>query len=175
MWVRDGRRAFELKRSVAVCSFEKSDLPGILRLERQSFDRDAWSRQVFLEYACKAPDLFLVAKASGSVAGYSIAFLARHGAEIVSLAVHPRYRREGVATVLLRTTIRKLRRSGAPAAWLMVRRENEGAIRLYRKIGFVRTATVRDYYDDHSSAWRMRMQLGGKLVLVRFQRQQPTG
>jgi ribosomal protein S18 acetylase RimI-like enzyme len=110
--------------------------------------------------ASVAPDLFLVARVGGSIAGYSAACLARHGAEIASLAVRPRYRQNGVATALLETTIRKRQRSRAQAVWLMVRRQNEQAIRLYRKLGFVRTATVPNYYDDRSSGWRMRIGLG---------------
>ena len=149
-----------MKQTVTVRSFQKIDLPSILRIERESFDRGAWSGEVFLEYACGAPDLFLVARVAGSIAGYSIACLARHGAEIASLAVRPQYRQEGVATVLLKTTIRKVRRSGAQAVWLMVRRRNEEAIRLYRKLGFVRTGTVPNYYDDNSAGWRMRMGFG---------------
>jgi [ribosomal protein S18]-alanine N-acetyltransferase len=153
-----------VKQTVTVRSFEKNDLPSILRIELESFDRDAWSRGVFLEYACAAPDLFLVARVAGRIVGYSIACLARHGAEIASLAVRPGYRREGVATVLLKTTIRKVRRSGAQAVWLMVRRQNEEAIRLYRKLGFVRAGTVPNYYDDNSSGWRMRVSLGDNAI-----------
>ncbi len=144
---------------VTVRVFEKNELPGILRIERESFDRDAWPRDTFLEYAAAVPDLFLVARVAGRIAGYSIAYPGRHGAEIASLGVRPVYRRSGVATALLRATLRKLRRSGAKAVWLMVRRQNEEAIRLYRKLGFVRTGTVPDYYGDHSSGWRMRMDL----------------
>jgi ribosomal protein S18 acetylase RimI-like enzyme len=62
-----------------------------------------------------------------------------------------------VATALLKNTLRKVRRAGAQAAWLMVRRENEGAIRLYRRLGFARTATVPDYYEDGATGWRMRV------------------
>jgi ribosomal-protein-alanine N-acetyltransferase len=131
-----------VKQLITVRSFENNNLPSILRIERESFDRDAWSREVFLEYACAASDLFLVAREAGCLAGYSIACLARHGGEIASLAVRPRYRQEGVATVLLKTTIRRVRRSGAQAVWLMVRRQNDEAIRLYRKLGFVHTGTV---------------------------------
>jgi ribosomal-protein-alanine N-acetyltransferase len=148
-----------VKQTVTIRSFQKGDLPGILRMELESFGRDAWPRELFLEYAAAVPDLFLVARAGGTIAGYSIACQSRHGAEIASLAVRSPYRRRGVATALLRATFRKLRRSGAKAVWLMVRRRNEEAIRLYRKLGFVRTGTVPNYYDDHSSGWRMRMGL----------------
>jgi ribosomal-protein-alanine N-acetyltransferase len=140
--------------------FEKRDLHGILRIECESFDRDAWSREVFLEYGRATPDLFLVARADGRIAGYSIACMTRHGGEIASLAVRPTYREKGIATALLRATFRKLRRNGAKAVWLMVRRQNEPAIRLYRKLGFVHTGTIANYYDDQSPGWRMRMGLG---------------
>ena len=156
------RKAVAVKQPITVRSFENNDLPSILRIERKSFDRDAWSREVFLEYACAASDLFLVARVAGRIAGYSIACLARHGAEIASLAVRLRYRQEGVATVLLKTTIRRVRRTGARAVWLMVRRQNDEAIRLYRKLGFVHTGTVPNYYNDDSSGWRMRIGLGDK-------------
>jgi ribosomal-protein-alanine N-acetyltransferase len=147
--------------------FEKDDLPGIMRIERASFNRDAWPRELFVAYASAAPALFLVAKADGRIAGYSIATLALPNrdckgvatdgrAEIESLAVLPRYRNLGVATVLLKRTIQKARRSGARAISLMVRRKNESAIQLYRKLGFVRVATIANYYPDGAAAWRMR-------------------
>jgi ribosomal protein S18 acetylase RimI-like enzyme len=103
--------------------------------------------------------MFLVARIAGSIAGYSIACLTRHGGEIASLAVGPPYRRSGVATALLRATIRKLKHAGAASVWLIVRRENREAIQLYRKLGFLRTATVPHYYGDGSSGWRMRLRL----------------
>ena len=153
---------------IIIRKFEARDLPGILRMERESFERDAWSRATFLEYAAAVPEFFLVATVPGrfgreNIAGYSIASLTRHGAEIDSLAVRPRYRQEGVAAALLNAIFRKLRRRGAQAVLLMVRRENEPAIRLYRKLGFERTATVPDYYENGASraGWRMRKDLGG--------------
>jgi [ribosomal protein S18]-alanine N-acetyltransferase len=146
--------------SITIQVFEKSDLPGILRIEREAFPLDAWPRQTFIEYAAAVPDLFLVAKVAESVSGYSIGTLTHHGAEIASLAVGARHRQMGVATALLQAMFPKLRRSGAQAVFLMVRRQNEGAIRLYRKLGFVRTGTVRNHYADGTPAWRMRMSLG---------------
>jgi [ribosomal protein S18]-alanine N-acetyltransferase len=142
---------------IAIRPFKPRDLPGILRIERESFNRDAWPRQLFVEYSRNAPVVFLVATVGGSIAGYSIACFTRHGAEIVSVGVRPKFRQQGVATALLKKTLQRVKKAGAAAVWLMVRRENEGAIRLYRRLGFVRTATVRNYYEDRATAWRMRI------------------
>lgn len=136
--------------------FEKGDLPGILRIERASFGRDAWPREAFLDYASAAPDLFLVARAGGRIAGYSIATLTRHGAELDSLAVLPPYRRQGIAAALLKGTMRKARGAGARVVSLMVRRKNHAAIKLYRNLGFVRVATIANYYGTGRAGWRMR-------------------
>jgi len=150
--------------TVVIRAFQKADLPAILRMERECFGQDAWPREMFLDYAAEAPELFLVARvprgvSGSSIAGYSIARMTRHEAEIASLAVRPLFRRRGVATALLRASLRKLRRSGAKAVWLMVRSNNQEAIGLYRRLGFLRTATVPNYYDDRSSGWRMGMGL----------------
>ena len=139
--------------------FEARDLPRILRIENSSFGKEAWPAELFQEYALESPKLFLVATAGRRLAGYSIACVRRQTAELASIAVLPEYRGRGVATKLLRTTLRKVRRQGATAMWLMVRSDNEPAIRLYRTFGFVRTATVRGYYEDGSSGWRMRVML----------------
>ena len=139
--------------------FEPGDLRGILRLERACFGMDAWRKEAFEEYAGAVPKLFLVARIDGRLAGYSIATPARHGGEIDSLAVLPMFRRYGVATALLRASIRKLRRAGARSVSLMVRRGNTPAIALYRSLGFRRVATVARYYPRGVTAWRMRLEL----------------
>jgi ribosomal-protein-alanine N-acetyltransferase len=111
---------------------------------------------MFVEYAKAAPKLFLVARADRAMAGYSIATFTRHGAEIESVAVLPRYRKLGIASALLKRTIQKARHRGVPAISLMVRRKNAAAIRLYRSLGFVRVATVANYYGEGRAGWRMR-------------------
>lgn len=137
-------------------AFEESDLAGVLRIERACFGRDAWPREAFLEYAGAAPKLFLIARVDHGIAGYSIATFTRHGAEIESVAVLPRFRKRGIASALLKRAIQSARRGGAPAISLMVRRKNAAAIRLYRSLGFVRVATVANYYGDGRAGWRMR-------------------
>lgn len=140
-----------------VRAFAAADLPAILRMERACFGRDAFPRELFEQYAAAVPRLFLVARVAGRIAGYSIATLTRHGGEIESLAVFPRHRRRGVATALVKEMLRRLRRSGVRRVYLMVRRSNEAAIRLYRGYGFQRVATIANYYPGGVTAWRMRL------------------
>lgn len=139
--------------------FQIGDLPRILRIEKQSFGADAWPAGLFREYARACPRLFLVAWVGRVAAGYSITCIGKNTAEIASIAVLPEYRGRLIASKLLSRTIRKLQRVGVDAITLMVRRDNRGAIDLYRMFGFVRTATVHGYYEDGAVAWRMRLAL----------------
>lgn len=131
----------------------------LLAVEEDAFGPDAWPADLFRSYALSNPELFLVARAGRAIAGYAIAALSRGGAEIASIAVHSRYRRQHVASFLFRAIRRRVCRRGASAIWLMVRLDNEAAIRFYRGLGFARTGTTPGYYEDGSSAWRMRLPL----------------
>lgn len=139
--------------------FDARDLSRILRIEANSFGADAWPAELFEEYARACPKLFLVATVGRRIAAYSIACIRRQAAELASIGVLPEYRGRGIATKLLQATVRKVRRQGAATMWLMVRWDNKPAIDLYRKFGFVRTASVHGYYEDGSSASRMHVML----------------
>jgi [ribosomal protein S18]-alanine N-acetyltransferase len=136
--------------------FHPRDLAGILKIENASFGVDAWPAELFREYARACPRLFLVAELNGTIAGYIIACLEKERAEIASIAVLPRYRGRRIASQLLTRTLRTLEGLGASTVSLMVRRDNLSAIELYRKFGFIRTATVHGYYEDGAVAWRMK-------------------
>jgi ribosomal-protein-alanine N-acetyltransferase len=136
------------------------DLPAILRIETKSFARDAWSRDQFLDYlADPARCVFLVASIQGTVIAYALAYHTAIRAEIDSIAVTPRYRRQGIAATLLKRVLNSLRSLGLPAVFLNVRLENESAIRLYRELGFAPIRRIHHYYEDGATAIRMRRML----------------
>jgi ribosomal protein S18 acetylase RimI-like enzyme len=60
---------------------------------------------------------------------------------------------------MMNYTATMLRRLGEPSWSLNVRTKNEGAIRFYRRFGFVRSRTLRGYYEDGGDAWRMRLKV----------------
>jgi ribosomal-protein-alanine acetyltransferase len=133
------------------------DLVSIVRIEKQSFDRDAWDRELFLDYLAQADrSVFLAAVIDGRVVGYALAFHSPICAELHSIAVAPRARGRGVAVALLRRIVGLLRQRGFEIVSLNVRLENTAAIGLYRKLGFQRVRRVNGYYEDGAPAWRMR-------------------
>ncbi|MEO8131150.1 MAG: GNAT family N-acetyltransferase, partial [Bryobacteraceae bacterium] len=81
--------------------------------------------------------------------------------ELVSIAVDPDFRTLGVGAALMKHTASVLKRRRVYSWHLMVRINNEPAIRFYRRFGFVRSRTVRGYYENGGDAWRMRTLLAG--------------
>jgi ribosomal protein S18 acetylase RimI-like enzyme len=69
------------------------DLPSILRIEKKSFQRDAWDRELFLAYLGRsARSVFLAATINRQVVGYALAFHNETLAEIHSIAVASAWR-----------------------------------------------------------------------------------
>lgn len=59
---------------------------------------------------------------------------------IANVAVHPDFRRKGIARMLTQQAISHAQFQGVDAVWLHVKEHNEGAIDLYKKLGFVHKA-----------------------------------
>lgn len=59
---------------------------------------------------------------------------------VANVAVHPDYRRQGIARRLTLQVIQHARQRQASSVWLHVRQENETAIRLYSELGFLERA-----------------------------------
>lgn len=135
------------------------DVDRILDIEAASFGREAWDRALFDEALEGCPELFLLAKLSGRIAGYSITCVAKDRAELVSIAVFPEARRFGVGEALLRFTLRALRRRKVAVWRLMVRIDNEEAVRFYKGLGFTRVRTVKGYYGPGRDGWAMEFRL----------------
>jgi ribosomal-protein-alanine N-acetyltransferase len=128
------------------------DLDPILDIEAASFGADAYDRNLFAKYTRKCGGLFLVAGLGAKVCAYSITAISsgRFGsrAELVSMAVAPASRRQGAASALMDSTVRRLRRRGVTRLGLMVKVTNHRARHFYEKYGFRRLRRVAGYYED---------------------------
>ncbi len=61
---------------------------------------------------------------------------------VQNLGVVPEYRGRGLGSLLLLKALEGFRQAGLSRAFLEVTSQNEGAIRLYRRLGFARVRTV---------------------------------
>src|ERR1019366_7796226 len=98
---------------ISIRRARSADLQSILRIERKSFARDAWDRELFLDYLARSDrSVFLIATIGRAVVGYALAFPSETRAEVDSIAVAPAARRKGVAVALLKGVIGGLRLRG---------------------------------------------------------------
>lgn len=67
---------------------------------------------------------------------------------IANVAVNPDYRRRGIARMLTAKAIEHARQRSVSWAWLHVRDDNEGAIQLYKSLGFLERARRSTWYSD---------------------------
>ncbi|MDR1997949.1 MAG: GNAT family N-acetyltransferase [Candidatus Margulisbacteria bacterium] len=66
--------------------------------------------------------------------------------QITGLFVRPEYRRRGLAEAALRELLAA--RPGLNNAYLEVRTDNQAALGLYQKLGFIKTGIRKNYYRN---------------------------
>ena len=91
--------------------------------------------------------------------GMLIARAAADEAEILTLAVEPRARRQGVARALVNKALAEAHGRGARMVLLEVSVSNAAARALYRRAGFVEVGRRPRYYTDGSDALILRVDL----------------
>ena len=79
---------------------------------------------------------------------------------IVTLDVHPDFRRQSIGYHLMERAEERLRQRGAARIILEVAVQNETAQRFYEKRGYLRQKLLRRYYADRSDAYLMEKALG---------------
>jgi ribosomal-protein-alanine N-acetyltransferase len=67
-------------------------------------------------------------------------------AELMTIAVEPRYRSKGVATALMRACFEDLLMTPAKRMILEVAADNPAAIKLYTRLGFQKISERKGYY-----------------------------
>jgi [ribosomal protein S18]-alanine N-acetyltransferase len=144
---------------IQIRAFRRRDLARVVAIEAASFRADAYSKELFLELFADCARLFFVARCSGRIAGYIVTCAGGERAEVVSIAVDPRYRGIGAGKALMRHTLARLKRAGVKRVLLMVRAANTAGLAFYRWFGFRRVGRVARYYGRGGDGVRMRRDL----------------
>jgi len=126
-----------------------TDLDGVLSVEAESFT-NPWTREMYAwelrnRSVCH---IYLVRTPDSAVAGFCAFWFVFDEIHINNVAMRPQFRGRGIGSTLLRHVLSEARRLGARRATLEVRASNEGARRLYERLGFYVAATRRNYYTN---------------------------
>ena len=124
-----------------------SDLDGIVAIENVSFP-SPWPRRVFEREIKSDKSYKRVIRLSGIVVAYIVTWTIYDEVHVLNVAVHPEFRQTGLGEKLMRDCLAESEENGLKYALLEVRISNEGAQKLYEKLGF-KTIQIRPkYYSD---------------------------
>lgn len=129
-----------------------ADLDALLELERACYlPQQAYQREEYRYALHRAKAVNLVLEANHKVIGFVGAFHHRtqRAGHIYTVNVHPDARGQGLGQRLMAACEDELATLGMTRVVLEVNVENEGAIRLYERVGYTRTARLKDYYTTY--------------------------
>lgn len=130
-----------------ITNMKEQHVAQVAGLEKLCF-ADPWSEKSVASELDNQLALWLVADDNGTVAGYIGSQTVMDGSDMMNVAVHPDYRKQGIATSLIAGLVEELRSRGSHSLTLEVRVSNEAAIRLYRLLDFREVGRRKNYYRN---------------------------
>lgn len=132
---------------VTYCQASIGHLPHILEIERKSFPCP-WDVNTFSSTMEDRRCEGIVAIEDEMVVGYCFAISLSNVVHVLNLAVHPCFRRKGIARQLLRDILSGAVSKDKMYAVLEVRTSNVPALSLYSSMGFTHVSTRHKYYSE---------------------------
>jgi ribosomal-protein-alanine acetyltransferase len=137
---------------VQIETASKQDLDRLHEIEKQCFQKEAFSRQQIADLLINYNSLGLVAKMSDQIAGFIIGCVRferkRIVGHVLTIDVAPESRKSGIGASLLQRMERFFKEEGAEACYLEVREDNDAALALYRKFGYAKICKLPCYYAE---------------------------
>ncbi|WP_304159277.1 ribosomal protein S18-alanine N-acetyltransferase [Fusobacterium ulcerans] len=127
---------------------DKKNLLEVAEMEEEIFHNTAFSIKQLEEMKKIDRYSFLIIKVEEKTAGYVILYDSVDVWEIMKIAVKKEHRRKGIGEELLKYISSLIQMP----IMLEVRENNIGAIEFYKKNGFEKIATRKNYYTDTGEA-----------------------
>jgi ribosomal-protein-alanine N-acetyltransferase len=146
-----------MKRSYSPRPATEEDIPQVAELEKKSI-RPPWSEENFRDELKKPHANFWVVtdnETDEKVLAYAVFSFPAEQAHLVTFAVQPDLRRQGMASYLLRHLISFVMRKKGESIILEVRKNNQPALTLYQKMGFVVIRNLPKFYPDGEDGFVM--------------------
>jgi ribosomal-protein-alanine N-acetyltransferase len=136
------------------------DIPVLATYEKELFPYSPWSTAQFKEEFAGIPTtrFMSVAEDGNTIVGYCGVFVPAPGieADILTVAVLPAFRRQGIAKEFMRQIEAYALEREASAMMLEVELSNDSAIKLYESLGYMKISVRMDYYGPGKDAHVMR-------------------
>ena len=130
-----------------IVSMTADHVEQVAALEKVCF-ADPWSEKSVASELTNPLALWLVALEGERVVGYIGSQTVLDESDMMNVAVHPDFRRRGIAEALVMALWDRLKDKGSCKLTLEVRLSNEPAKILYEKLGFAQAGCRRNYYRN---------------------------
>ena len=130
-----------------IIRMNESHVKAVAELEKLCFS-DPWSENSVASELQNKLALWLVAEEESALAGYIGSQTCGEESDVMNVAVHPDFRRRGIAEALVNRLVEELKAIGSQCLTLEVRASNVPAIALYEKMGFAEIGRRKIYYRN---------------------------
>ena len=130
------------------------------RMESECFGEQITAESLARFADAPANHYFCAVGAEGDLLGYGGISLVADEAEIITVAVDPRYRRRGIARCLMEHMLRLADQARA-SVYLEVRESNIPARKLYAALGFSDAGVRKNYYTSPRENAVLMMRIPG--------------
>ena len=132
---------------IELVRMSEEHVPQVAELEKICFS-DPWSEKSVAYELTNTLSCWLVAVEDGRVAGYIGSQTVMGESDMMNVAVHPDYRRRGIAERLVNDLVEALKAFESHCLTLEVRESNDSARALYAKLGFFQAGLRKNYYRN---------------------------
>lgn len=141
---------------IGLTSLTLENLDGVAFIEQVCFS-SPWSKDAFLKELENENAVYFCIEDDDTVIGYVGMWNILGEGNINNIAVLPEYRRKGYGKLLLESLIAYGKENNLSFLTLEVRESNQGAISLYRAMGFVEVGRRKKYYERTEDAILMTL------------------
>jgi [ribosomal protein S18]-alanine N-acetyltransferase len=124
---------------------EKGVVPTLSRLHTECLGK-TWSEAEIEALLVRKEIGCYLSELDGKVSGFILFQCVGDEGEIINMGVVPSARRKGTGASLLEEALGHCRAQKVASLWLEVAEDNEAAIGLYKKLGFIAQGRRKSYY-----------------------------
>lgn len=128
------------------------DLDRLYEIETECFREEAFTKAQIAQLLRGYSSIGLIARVGGQIVGFVIGDIYVDGrvlqGHICTIELLPNFRRQGIGEKLLREIEEIFRQKKVKASALEVREDNVLAIEFYRKLGYDKIGTLKNYYGS---------------------------
>ena len=150
----------KLKADIIKCGFD--ELKKIAEIESKCIP-DGWSLKAFEDWYDDKKTVVFAAVCNGEMIGVANGSWVIDEGELLNIAVLEKYRRQGLAEILLKTLEDFFTEKNITVIYLEVREKNQSALSFYEKHGFIKNGFRKNYYrNPNDNGVLMMKKIGDK-------------